>query len=109
MSQLAFKQLSSLGKTKVIAPYAFYHYSSRWGFLGDHLALHTALIYRNVRRHIVPCWKFCDQEASRIVWEKTDNLYLPYWTTTQRYKDWVYTSAKYICVPTTVPDTVGNE
>lgn len=74
MSQLAFKQLSSLGKTKVIAPYAFYHYSSRWGFLGDHLALHTALIYRNVRRHIVPCWKFCDQEASRIVWEKTDNL-----------------------------------
>lgn len=33
-SQLDFKQLSSLGKTNVTVSYAFYHYSSSWGFLG---------------------------------------------------------------------------
>lgn len=41
-SQLAFKQLSSLRKTKVTASYAFSHYNSSWGVLGFHLAVRLA-------------------------------------------------------------------
>lgn len=54
-SQLAFNQLSSLGKTKVTSYNTSYHDSSSWGFLTFLLALYLALmrvIFEDILFHL---------------------------------------------------------